>query len=388
MNTKRFRTRTEFIERNNGKIDGVWEIALDIGYSAVKGFSPSSINCFPSYIKRIDDTFQFAGTAPKESIVYKNLETNDMYLVGAVAQNIMSSGDTNDSEAMLYGRDRDTKVIAEVGLGLGCMSNEFGAYSGERIVVQTGLPERYMDDQSSIIESLAGEHHFALRIGNNAWQKFHFTIAEDDVYVMSQPKGSLFSVCINKDGRFHADAANYLSSSVLVFDPGFGTLDIFSIVAGTVGRGETFSDLGMKRVLQETTKLIKSYYKETDNINLPDIPVPLMQKYLESGNIRYENKKELIAKDLPFDKLLAQANNKVCEEAIARMAQAINLIDYNYMIVTGGTGAAWLRYIQEKFKNFSTLKILCANQNDDLPFIYSNVRGYYLYRFNKLGQKK
>lgn len=384
MNTRRFRTRTEFIERNNGKIPGVWEIALDLGYSAVKTFSPNGIACFPSYAKRIDDSFQFAGNAPRESIVYRNLDTDEMWVVGEVAQNIMISGDTSDSEASLYGRERYSNamysVISDVGLGIASMENQYGAPGKDRIVIQTGLPEKYMGDEYELKDSLSGTHNFALRLGNGEWKKFHINVNKDDVFVMSQPKGTLFSVCINKDGRFHQDAAKYLSSSILVFDPGFGTLDLFPIVSGVVGKGETYSDLGMKRVLQETSKLIK------ENYNV-DIPVPSMQKYLESGVVRYVNKKTFESKEYPFDKLLAEANNKVCDEAINRMVSAINLIDYNYMIVTGGTGAAWLYNIQEKFKNFSTLKIINGNQNDELPFIYSNVRGYYLYRFNKLGKE-
>ena len=116
------------------------------------------------------------------------------------------------------------------------------------------------------------------------------------------------------------------------------------------------------------------------------IPVPAMQKCLETGVVRYVNKKNFDSKEYPFDKLLSAANAKVCNEAIERMCGAINLVDYNYLIITGGTGAAWLYNIRDKFKNFSTLTILNGNQNDDLSFIYSNVRGYYLYRFNKLGK--
>lgn len=384
MNTKRFRTRTEFIERNNGKLPGIWEIALDLGYSAVKAFSPNGIYCFPSYAKRIDESFQFASGAPKESIVYRNLDTDEIWLVGEVAQNIMISGDTSDSESSLYGRDRYSNamyhVITDVGLGLAYMKNQYGEPGNDKVVVQTGLPEKYMGDEFDLKDSLSGLHNFALKIGEGDWIKYHININKNDIYVMSQPKGTLFSVCIDKNGKFHQDAAKYLSSSILVFDPGFGTLDLFPITSGVVGKGETYSDLGMKRVLQETSKLINENYGV-------DIPVPAMQKYLSSGVVRYVNKKTFESKEYPFAKLLTEANNKVCEEAINRMTGAINLIDFNYMIVTGGTGAAWLRNIQEKFKNFTTLKIINGNQNDELPFIYSNVRGYYLYRFNKLGKE-
>lgn len=384
MNTKSFRTKTEFIERNNGNIPNVWEIALDIGYSSVKLFSPNIVASFPSYARRINEDFEFAGTNPDNAILYKNLATNEMWLVGEVAQNTITTGDTSDSEASLYGRERYTnemfKVISEVGLGVAMQSNAYGEPGNSKIVIQTGLPERYMNDEEDLIESLAVSHNFSLKIGNNDWIDYHFTVNSSDVYVISQPKGSLFSVCMKSDGTFHPDAGKYLKSSVLVFDPGFGTLDLFPIINGTVKSGETFSDLGMKRVLQETSKSIRSEYGV-------DIPVPSMQKYLETGLVKYMNKKTFESKEYAFSNLLEKANEKVCEEAINRMSSAMNLIDFDYMIITGGTGAAWLYKIQDKFKKFSTLTILNSNQNDNLPFIYSNVRGYYLYRYNKIGKE-
>ena len=384
MSTKKFRTRTETIARKNGNIPDVWEIALDLGYSAVKLFSPNKVACFPSYAKRVNTDLQFAGGIPKESILYRNLDTDEMWVIGAIAQNLISTGDTSDSESSLYGRERYNNpmfyVIMEAGLGIAMHENAYGSPGNSKIVVQTGLPERYMADEPYLKDVIAGPHNFALKIGSGDWIVFRFTISKDDVYVMSQPKGTLFSVCIGKDGKFHPDADKYLSSSVLIFDPGFGTFDIFPIMSGVVKEGETFTDLGMKRIFQETSKLIQ------ENFNV-DVPVPAMQKPLETGIVRYVDPKEFRSDEYDFTSLLVQANEKICKEAISRMAASFKLIDYNYLIVTGGTGAAWFDIIKEKFKNFSTLKILQGNQNDDLPFIYSNVRGYYLYRFNILGKE-
>lgn len=383
--TSDFRTKTDFIARANGHIKGTWEIAIDLGYSAVKVFSPNMIARFPSYAKRIDNDFAFAGVTPTDAIRYKNLDTGEMWLVGAIAQNIMASGDTSDSEAALYGRERYTnamfKVIAETGLGLGMVSNEFGSPEHDKIVIQTGLPEKYMDDAEDLKEFLSGTHHFAIQIGNGPWQSFNLNISEEDVYIMSQPKGTLFSICTKSDGSFHPDAAKYLSSSIIVFDAGFGTLDIFPISSGTVGHGETFSDLGMKRILQETQKEIKSVYNA-------DIPVPTMQKHLETGKVRTIDKRKFKSREYSFGDILETANAKICDEAINRTAGALNLLDYNYLIVTGGTGAAWYDHITEKFKDFDTLTIIKGNQNDELPFVYANVRGYYFYRFNKLMQQE
>ena len=392
--TSNFRTKTSFITRNNGHIPGVWEIGIDYGYSAVKVFSPNSISRFPSYAMRVKADFSFIGETSKNSILYKDLETNEMWLVGEVAENIKKTGDTTDSESTLYGRDRwnnpMSRVLIETGLGLAMNRIELKSSDGssyvlepgnDKIVIQTGLPEEYMDDAEDVKDAFSGKHAFALKIADNEWKNYTFEVSSDDVYVMSQPKGTLFSVCINKNGQFHPDARKYLQSSVIVFDAGFGTLDIFTIDSGTVGEGETYRDLGMKRILQETSQGIKNAF----NV---DIPVPAMQKALATGKVRHFDKKNFKATEYNFGDILAAANTRICDEAITRTASALNLIDYNYLIITGGTGAAWYNQIVEKFKDFDTLEIIKGSQNDDLPFVYSNVRGYYFYRFNKLGAAK
>lgn len=380
MNTKKFRTRTEIVDRNNGRVSGKWLIACDNGYSGTKIFSPSTYATFPTYARRVDSSFQFVGKAPASAILYKDSK-GQMWVVGETAQNTMTSGDTLASESVLCGRERYYDpmflVTLEVGLGLGMLGNEFGAPGSNEIYVQTGLPERYMDDEPLLKEVFAGTHEFELKIGGGSWMKFSFHIKEENVFVMSQPKGTLFSTIINSNGTFRPDAEQYLSSSVIVFDPGFGTLDLFPILCGSVEIGETYTDLGMHRVLSETCKKIK----ETHGVS---ISVPSMQKNLETGTVIFSDRKTLTSKEIPFVSLLAEACNEVLEEAIERLNNLFNLTDYKYLIVTGGTGEAWMHAIEEKFKDFKTLTIIKGNQNDELPLIYSNVRGYFYYRLAKM----
>ena len=87
----------------------------------------------------------------------------------------------------------------------------------------------------------------------------------------------------------------------------------------------------------------------------------------------------------PFDDLLDKSNKMVCMEAINKLKNTYNnLIDIDYLIVTGGTGAAWSSIIKDYFKNMHTLTIINGNKNDEIPYIFANVRGYYMYRYNKL----
>lgn len=379
--TKAYRTKTEIITTKHVSSDKAWEIAIDIGYSGVKLFAPNIEASFPSYARKID-RFEAVSDIADETILYKDLDNGQLWIVGKIAQDMIERGDTSDSEAALFGRDRYGseifKVISRVGLALGTRDNNFG-HPGNKIVIQTGLPERYLKEDEPLIKDVfSGRHHFAIRVGNGEWETRDLNISYDDVYVMSQPKGALLSLCIDKDGKWVSNAEEYMNSNLLVFDPGFGTLDVFRISNGMVcGVGETFQNLGMKRVMQETIKAVELKY----GVHLT---VPEIQKHLESGKVKYFDRKNLISKEYDFSQLLSEASRKVCDEAIKELLGSVSIIDCKYMIVTGGTGAAWLDQIRQKFGEMDTLKVLSANVNDELSLIYSNVRGYYFFRYGML----
>ena len=97
MTTRDFKTQTHFMKADNPTVDGYWPIALDIGYSSVKGFSRNGIYSFPSFIRKVNEGFSFDGATDRTSIAYRD-EVNGVYDVGNVA--IMK---TNDKEP--YGND-------------------------------------------------------------------------------------------------------------------------------------------------------------------------------------------------------------------------------------------------------------------------------------------
>ncbi len=387
MNTRKFKTRTEFTAAAHPKMDGIWEIGLDPGYSSMKVTSPNSISVFPSMAVRSKNELQFAGKIPDYAIEYRDLDTNELWIVGECAQNTINSNDTTNSDSIMYNRNRCSnpsfKVLVRTAIGCAMIPNAYGAYNkADKIVVQGCLPERYLMDAPDYIDVISGHHHFALKIGSGNWHEFDFSINAEDIDFMSQPKASLFTVCVDSEGKLIPERTGLLSSSVVVLDPGFGTFDLFIINKGEVLSGETFPDLGMKRVFEETSKMIESEY----HVN---VPVHAMQPILESGVIRVSKRKPVMeVKEYPIDKFLMEANAMVCEEAIDRMIDSVgwdNLTQfYKALIITGGTGAAWSYIIADKFKAFEGLSIINANQNNNRPLIYSNSIGCYLYRYNKL----
>lgn len=382
VQTTDFSTQTLFLPRKNASTGKYWGIALDIGYSAVKGMAPNHTFCFPSFARLAPGANLSIGERAPEDIQYRN-EHGEVWNVGMTAQNSLTSSDSNDSVQSLYGRNRYSSamfiVIARVGMAMGLLKNEFGAPGDKPIFLQTGLPPAYLNaDAVELKESLAGHHEFEVRIGNGDWQKFVFDLPEENIKVMAQPMGSFFSAAFSSDGKQLPSAKKLFSSNLLIFDAGFGTVDIYSIRNRQIESSQSFDDCGMKAVLTRTSDAIAKKFGVT-------VPVHTMQKNLRDGCIRVFSRKKKTSEDKPFADLLEQASKDVCQNAIERLDSAYNaLLDYDYLLVTGGTGAAWQDYIMDSYAGMQHLKIITGSQNENLSHVFSNVRGYYLYQAGRL----
>lgn len=387
VNPKNFRTPTKMIKTENVKAKSGYPIALDLGYSGVKGFAPNKIFCFPAYAKQVEgEQLNIVNNSVEDHVLYKADLKGPVWSIGADAQNMISSNETEDSEALLYGRNRYFspifKVVSETALGISLKENSYGKYTPlDSIYLQTGLPSRYMADASDLTESLMGHHDFYLKFGSKPWEHYVFDISEENIFIMPQPMGTLQSICTSNTGAKIFESKNYFSKNLLIIDPGFGTLDTFSVMNGYPKGHETYADLGMKAILQEVSEKIFTLYKQR-------IPVPVMQKYLETGEIKVieKDKGRIKTSKKCIDDILLECSQMICERAIDKIMTVYNnLFEYDYIVITGGTGAAWFSYISNYFDEMETLKVIAGNQNNtSLDFIFANARGYYMSLIDRL----
>lgn len=381
--TMNYKTKTMNIARDNVHVDNIWGLGLDIGYSSVKGMSPNNVFRFPSYARKTKQMLSMAEPDITD-IYYKDLSTGEVWVVGEKAQAMITLEETSDSSQALYGRNRYYDpmflVTARVGMGFGLLSNEFGSPSGKPFVLQTGLPPKYMKTDKALLQDvLEGHHEFELKIGTGSWQKFVFDLPKDNIIIIPQPMGGLMSICMDKDGNLIPEAKKYLNSAMLIFDPGFGTFDVFNIRGGEISNYETFDNLGMKRVFQETSDAIFKKYGT-------EIPVHAFQKFLESGTVPVIDRKTNSKSNQDFAEILYECSEKVCREAIQKINSLYNnLYEHEYLVITGGTGAAWDGIIRNYYTQKNPdLEIISGNKNDNLSCVFSNVRGYYMYLYNNL----
>lgn len=375
--TKNYRVKTSFTPRPNGHTEDAWQVGIDIGYSSVKIYSPNMVAQFPSFAE--PNSNPEIGTVDPHHIRYTNLETGGQWIVGRSAQNSFTQGNTSYTDNSIYQRNRyDTEmfaVLVDVAIGLSASKNEFGDPKNLPIHIQTGLPSTYLDEDSKPLKkAFARRHHFSIKVGANEPVEYDITIKPEDISVMEQPMGTLMSVSFDTDHNPIPQADLYLSSKVLILDGGHGTFDTFEIANHQVSDKVTFNEFSMRKVLERTINAI--YEKYDTRIS----PIAI-QKCLETGKF-VRNKDKFSSENIDFADILEEQSEQLFEEMINRIAGTNNLAEYDFIIITGGTGAAWADLIKEKLSGIEGLRFVDGNQNDiTLPFDFANARGYYMFRY-------
>ncbi len=374
MNTAKFRIPQEIIEREHAHGNKAWILGLDVGFSSLKGFCPNKYFTVPSYVSKLNSML---ATVTEDDIYFQD-ETG-LYLVGISALRQVIDDDTSDSDAEIFSRNRygskKFRIMVAVGLAIGLMSNQYGEYvQGMPIKVQTGLPTAYLTpkDITAIKKAFSQKYNFQIKIGKKDWESFSIEVPEDNISVMAQPSGTLYSILMDRNGKSIPEATKILCSNIIIVDAGFGTFDPYAFIDRKLVIKESIPDMGMLRVLRETSKLFSAACGE-------DVRVSAMQKYLEKGYKDCVDEETMNSRSVYVSEYLKEANKKVCMESIEIIKQITNYLrGYDVLVLTGGTGAAWFDIYKDYFKGMKNLQVIPGNKNDGISMHYANARGYYM----------
>jgi plasmid segregation protein ParM len=381
--TQAFKTQTRYIPRENICDEGHWPIALDIGYSGVKGMSPNAAYSFPSFARELDKVT--LGNARPSDILYRD-ENGKEWITGDFALSSLRADDTNDSRETLYGRHRYFSpmflVLARVGIAMGMQANKCGRYSNQKLRLQTGLPPAYMKADAPLIrEAIAGQHKFAVKFGQRKWQDFDFTIEESGIDVIEQPMGAVISASKSDEGKTVLGGGRkpYIEDRILVADGGFGTFDTISIYNRLVESEMSFTDVGMSAVFSRLSQELFDRYSV-------EVSIHALQNVLENGCVYAFDRASRANKRVDISDILRECNEEICNRALDKLESNFNYLqNHHYLLAAGGACAAWLPYIKERYAKMESLVIITGDQNDTLGPVFSNVRGYYI--FNVLAHK-
>ena len=377
MDLKAFNTPQEIIE---GKypVKNFWIIAVDIGFSSVKWLAPNKRFCLPSYVKKMNSSLM---SIDEEDIYYR--DKDGTYLIGTKAQDLVRADDTNDTDSSFDRNRYFTKefvILARTAVAIGLMNNEERGNQGQlRPFVQTGLPAAYLKaDAPKIKAAFSQPGTYEIKIGSGKWLQFENTLKSSDINVTSQPAGTLNSILFDDNGEPRKQARQIMEKNIIIADIGFGTFDPYGVVNREKVLEESINNLGMKRVLEVASEYI---YKE---FNM-DIKIPQMRKCMKDGYFKIVDIQQMKSKKIPLDNYIERACKEVATQAATKLYEMAGYFqDYDILVVTGGTGAAWFDYFKEALAGMEDLEIIPGNDGNELPVYYANARGYYMSAYRRL----
>lgn len=375
VNTKDYIIKSEISNFKLPSPDGHLPIGIDIGYSSVKGFTPERRFVFPSFVRELKGQL-LAGDS--DDIIIKDMSDEHEWIVGKNAIDGISSDNTSFGGDEWYARKRylskEYRILVMAALGMAFYPDEDGKMPEGKPAIQTGLPPAYLEGDSKLLKkAFSGKIDFTMRLGLRKAIPFHFNFSEEDIAVMPQPMGTLYSVITKDDGTRTEDWKNFFSGDTIIFDGGFGTLDIYTIRGRQTEAHSSFDSLGMHEVFKRTSAKIMESYGE-------DVPIHALICSLGEGTVTCFDEENISTDEKPIGDFLASSSAAVADEAISKMLDICKPIkDYRNLIVTGGTGAAWIDIVRKRFEKMPSMSVISGNRNDSLDPIYSNVRGYYFF---------
>ena len=348
---------------------------LDIGWSGTKVIGGNVVACVPSIIKPTKDV-QIVSELKDTDIILEDHTTGQKYYVGEFAYNQMNSTDIRKmNDELLYDRywyhSEIFRIMAAAGTALALPDN----YAKTDIYIQTGLPCEYIADKDEVKDELLHPYDFSMQVGNHEPKRYTFT--PKGVDVMEQPQGALYAVMYNEKGDPIPSRSGLLMSNTKVWDNGFNTEDIYALKARTLDFHKTNTDVSQRAVFEAVLDEING------NLSRP-MQVFELQKYLETGIVRYYDRKSNTQKEIDILELLNKNTEKLTQISINRLMKlSDDFSDTDALILTGGTNALREEMIRERIGGLVT--VISGNENDpSIPLTHCNALGYYYRMYNKL----
>lgn len=331
-------------------------IAIDPGFDSMKVIANGRHFKFPFSAVETDERKMSDYGGRNGFILYKDAH-GATWRVGQYARTLMFEHKDPEEDKMrnFYTEERFISAEATVGL-LSAIAKAIeiaGLYDRQtdldiRLIVALphGVRNKYA---STIIGQLAGDHKYYMTFGNGEERPFRFTIKDGNVMTVSQTIAAILGETSDDDGNINEKKYFYLSNGpTLVIDGGYYTVGLVP-----VSRGGSVDD---SRAESDTTHAMK-------DVNLaisreiaqqrPDIKHYTVEYLLSQGepSIRYMDKEQGKVVSIDLASIREKKMQSVCASFLRYLDKKYdNLLDFRYILVTGGTGACFFKQMLEHYK--------------------------------------
>lgn len=334
-------------------------VAIDPGFDSMKIIANGVAYKFPFNVVETDER-KLSDYAMREDFLLYKGKLGTTYRVGQYAREFVFENKASMTDAMegFYDEQRfiseEFSVGLDVSLALAIEKNGLYECQNElEVHLIVALPHAYRAKfASTVIGRAAGEHTFSLKTGSGKEKDYHFTIENRNVKTVSQTIAAILGETSDEYGNIDEDKAYYLTQGpTLVLDGGYYTFGIVAVSrGGSVDDDKTESDTNhaMKNVNMKIADAIQQVR--------PDVKHYVIEYLLskDGGFIRYL--KEGKAEQIDLNRLRKQVMREVCADFIEYLnLKYNNLLDYRYVLVTGGTGACYYKQILNYYKQSGIL---------------------------------
>lgn len=335
-------------------------IAIDPGFDTIKVAANGRVFKFPFAVVETDER-KMNDYNLRDSFLCHKDEHGTTSRVGLYAQElIFEQKDKAGVEAHMedfYTERRFTsgefKIGLQTAIALALQKENLPSNYNGTIYLMVALPHACRNRYApSVIGAAAGEHHFFLRSGTDPENEFRFRINEQHIFTVSQTIASVLGETSDDRGNIDKQKFFYLSNGpTLILDGGYYTMGIVEMSkGGSVDDDKTESDTehAMRNVNMAIANEIRA--------QRPDVQHYMIEYLLRQGNgqIRYMDHGHAAVIDL--EKIRKAAVKQICGDFIKYLnSKYNNLLDVNYVLVTGGTGACFYPQISAFYQRSGVL---------------------------------
>lgn len=324
-------------------------IAIDPGFDTMKVVANGLIFKFPFNAVETDER-KISDYGIRDDFIFYKDENGTTYRVGAYARELIFEGaERGMDEFYTEQRFISHEFVVGVRTAIAMAIDKLELSMNELVVkVIVALPHACrVAYASTIIGSLVGKHQFEAQFGKNPRKEFCFTVKDGDVHTVSQTIAAILGESSDSQGNIDEDKFKYLSDGpTLVLDGGYYTFGFVS-----VNRGGSVDD---DKAESDTSHAMKNVYMAVaDAISdkRPDIKHYMMEHLINQGGlIKYMDNGKAAVIDLKV--LKTEKIKEICQSLIEYLDKKYKyLLDYNYVVVTGGTGAQFYEQLMKHYED-------------------------------------
>ena len=336
-------------------------VSIDPGFDNMKVIANGQHYKFPFNAVETDERKMSDYGRRNGFILYKD-ESGTTWRVGQYARGLIFDNKEQQEQAEkmrgFYTEERFTSNEFMVGLrtALAMAINKAGLYDCQasldiRLIV--ALPHSCRAKFSStIVGAAAGEHSFFMRFDDSQEKAYHFATQESNVYTISQTIAAILGETSDDNGNINEEKFFYLSNGpTLVIDGGYYTVGLVP-----VSRGGSVDDARAESDTGHAMKMVNVAVEQEIANQRPDIKHYSIEYLLtqDDGRVRYlENGK---ARTIDLATIRSEKIQEVCAHFAGYLDKKYNnLLDFKYVLVTGGTGACFYQQLLAYYKEASIM---------------------------------